>query len=73
MATSKDSVQKVEEKRSLAKYFRGVKSEFKKVVWPTKKEIVNLSSIVIVAIIIFSVLLLVYDKIVAFLLNLIIG
>lgn len=73
MATNKDSVQKVEEKKSLGKYFRGVKSEFKKVVWPTKKEIVNLSIIVIVAIIVFSILILAYDKIVTFLLNLIIG
>ncbi|EGY80137.1 preprotein translocase subunit SecE [Peptoniphilus asaccharolyticus DSM 20463] len=72
MATSKESVQKVEDK-SLGKYFRGVKSEFKKVVWPTKKEIVNLSMIVITAVIAFSILLTIYDKIVMFLLNLIIG
>ena len=28
-------------------YFRGVKAEMKKVVWPSKKELVNLTGVVI--------------------------
>ncbi|EFI41925.1 MULTISPECIES: preprotein translocase subunit SecE [Peptoniphilus] len=60
---AKDSVKKTEEK-SLSKYFRGVKSEFKKVVWPTKQEVLNYSAIVIVVSILFSLLLALYDKIV---------
>ncbi|MGO1580662.1 MAG: preprotein translocase subunit SecE [Peptoniphilaceae bacterium] len=65
---AKDIVQKTE-KKSLGKYFRGVKSEFKKVVWPTKKQLINYSLIVIVAVIVFSLLLALYDKIIVFLLG----
>lgn len=65
---AKDIVQKAE-KKSLGKYFRGVKSEFKKVVWPTKKQLINYSLIVIVAVIVFSLLLALYDKIIVFLLG----
>lgn len=71
MAT-KDSVKKADDK-SLAKYFRGIKSEFKKVVWPTKKQVLNYSTIVIVASIIFALLLSLYDKLVIFVLHLIYG
>ncbi|WBW49777.1 preprotein translocase subunit SecE [Peptoniphilus equinus] len=73
-ATAKPkSPAKVDDNKSLGRYFRGVKSEFKKVIWPTKKEIINYSLIVIVAIIAFALLLTVFDKIVIFILNLIIG
>lgn len=65
---AKDIVQKTE-KKSLGKYFRGVKSEFKKVVWPTKKQLINYSLIVIVAVIVFSLSLALYDKIIVFLLG----
>ena len=59
---------KTEEKKgSLGRYFRGVKSEFKKVVWPTKDTVIKYSIIVIVAVILSSLLLLAYDKIVMFL------
>lgn len=64
-----NSVKKADEKKSLNKYFRGVKSEFKKVVWPTKKQVLNYSTIVIVVSILFAVLLSVYDKIIMFLLQ----
>ncbi|MBP2026036.1 preprotein translocase subunit SecE [Peptoniphilus stercorisuis] len=66
---AKDSVKKAEEKKGLNKYFRGVKSEFKKVVWPTKKQVLNYSVIVIVASIIFALLFSVYDKLIIFLLQ----
>lgn len=68
MAT-KDSVKKVEEKGGLGRYFKGVKSEFKKVVWPTPKQILKYSVIVIVVCILVAILLAVYDKIVVFLLS----
>lgn len=29
-------------------YFRGVKAELKKVIWPTKKELINYTGIVII-------------------------
>ncbi|RVU53982.1 preprotein translocase subunit SecE [Anaerosphaera multitolerans] len=70
---AKDSVKKAEDKKSISKYFRGVKSEFKKVVWPTKKQVLNYTLIVIVACILFALLLAVFDKIVMFALKLIYG
>ena len=35
------------EKRSLKEYFKGVRLEMRKVIWPTKKELVNFSVVVI--------------------------
>lgn len=37
-----------QEQKSLGKYFRGVRSEFKKVVWPTKQQVLTYSLVVIV-------------------------
>lgn len=36
-------------------YFKGVKAETKKVVWPTKKEIVNYTGVVILMVVIIGV------------------
>jgi preprotein translocase subunit SecE len=36
-------------------YFRGVRIEIKKVVWPTKKELVSYTAVVLVACVIFGV------------------
>jgi len=36
------------ERRSLKEYFKGVKLEMKKVVWPTKKELGSFTAVVIV-------------------------
>lgn len=60
---------KKDDQRSLSRYFKGVKSELKKVVWPTRKELINYSIIVILAVIAFMLLFLVYDKIIMFLLS----
>lgn len=35
-------------KGKLASYFRGVRAEMKKVIWPTKKELINYTAVVIV-------------------------
>ena len=34
-------------KAKMSTYFKGVKSEMKKVVWPTKKELVNYTAVVV--------------------------
>ena len=60
-------VVKTNETKDTNKYLRGVKSEFKKVVWPTKDTVIKYSIIVIVAVILSSLLLLAYDKIIMFL------
>lgn len=58
-----------EKKGGLGRYFRGVKSEFKKVVWPTFDKVVQYSLIVIAVTIAISLLLVIYDKLVMFLLS----
>ena len=45
----------------LVKYFKDTKSELKKVTWPSKKQIKNNTSIIIVFIIIVAVFLFVCD------------
>ncbi len=43
------------EKRSLREYFKGVRLEMKKVVWPTKKELGSYTITVIVTCVVFAV------------------
>jgi preprotein translocase subunit SecE len=45
----------------VAKYFKDLKSEFKKVVWPTKKQVINNTTVVLVTIIILGVLVGAFD------------
>lgn len=46
---------KDQKKGRIKTYFKGVKSELKKVVWPTKKELVNYTGIVLLISIIFAI------------------
>lgn len=39
---------------SFGKYFKGVKTEMKKVVWPTKKEMVSYTAVVIMTCAVFA-------------------
>ena len=47
-------------------FFKGVKSELKKVVWPTKDQLVKNTAMVIGLIVIFSVIVLGFDMILEF-------
>ncbi|MBE6928158.1 MAG: preprotein translocase subunit SecE [Ruminococcaceae bacterium] len=47
--------------RRIAKWFREMKSELKKVVWPTGKQLLNNTLIVLGAVIVFGVLLFAFD------------
>ncbi len=47
----------------LGQYFRDVRSEMKRVVWPTRKEVINSSVIVIVTLVFFVMFTLVFDTI----------
>jgi len=56
MAKAKDvkkkaqaNAQRKKAKRSLKEYFKGVRLEMKKVVWPTKKELGSYTAVVLVA------------------------
>lgn len=46
---------KSKKQNGIAKWFKDLKSEFKKVVWPTKKTVFNNSVVVFVTMIVFAV------------------
>ena len=48
-------------------FIKGVKTELKKVVWPTKKQLINNTVLVISLVIAFSVIVLGFDMILEFL------
>lgn len=52
---------KVEKKNKLATYLKGVRTEMKKVTWPTKKELFNYTVTVLVFSILFSILVYLLD------------
>jgi len=52
--TSKKQVAKEKKQSGIRKYFRGVISELKKVTWPTRKELINTTVVVLVFILIFT-------------------
>ena len=66
MAGSNSAVQ---QRGGLGKFFRGVKAELKKVVWPTKKELINYTIVVFVATLFIAALIYVVDAIFAQLFN----
>lgn len=47
--------------KRIAKYFRDLRSETKKIVWPTKKQSLNNTGIVLIVVIISALLLTVLD------------
>jgi preprotein translocase subunit SecE len=47
-------------------FFKGVKAELKKVVWPTKQQLVKNTVMVITLVILFSVIILGFDMILEF-------
>lgn len=56
--TAPEKSKKTEKKKpgKVSKWFKDLKSEFKKVVWPSKKTVVNNTSVVL-AVVIFSAVL----------------
>ena len=50
----------------LVAYFKGVRSEMRKVVWPDREEVVNSSIIVITTIVFFTLFVLIVDQIASF-------
>ena len=55
---------------AIVKYFKGVKSEFKKVTWPSFKQIVNNTSTVIISVVLVGLFIFVLDTIFGAILNL---
>ena len=57
----------------IGKFFRDQKGETKKIVWPSKKQVVNNTIIVIIAIVLFAVIVGVFDWLFGLLIKLLIG
>ena len=49
-------------KAGLGSYFKGVKTEMKKVVWPTRKELVSYTGVVILTCTVFSLIFWAFDS-----------
>ncbi len=59
-------------KGKLSAYFRGVKAEMRKVIWPSKKELINYTGVVILMSAIISIIVYVLDLGIHYALSLII-
>ena len=57
----------------VGKFFKGVWSELKKVHWPTRKEAVTYTTVVLTAVAIVAVMIWIVDMIFSFLLGFVIG
>jgi len=57
----------------VAKYFKDLRSEFKKVVWPTKQQVMNNTSVVLVTILIIGAFVGGFDTLLGYLLKLILN
>ena len=66
MAKSNSAVQ---QRDGFGKFFRGVKAELKKVVWPTKKELINYTIVVFLVTIFIALIISVLDGLFAQLFN----
>ena len=66
MAKSNSAVQ---QRGGFGKSFRGVKAELKKVVWPTKKELINYTIVVFLVTIFIALIISVLDGLFAQLFN----
>ena len=60
-------------KRSIVKYFKDARSEFKKVVWPSRKQVVNNTIVVIIALVVSGIAIWALDTGFGSLLMLILG
>ncbi len=75
MAAQTKAVKKQEkdQKMTFSRYMRGVRSEFKRVVWPTKSQLVNYTIVVLVVSLVVSGLVYILDFILQHLLKLFVG
>ena len=52
--------------KRLAKWFREMKSELKKVVWPSGKQLVNNTLVVLVSVLIVGIIVCLFDRLAGF-------
>ena len=65
--------QPAKKRGKISTYFREVKSELKKVSWPTFGKVVSQTGVVLAVTLIFTVVLFGFDSLLGFLFNLLIG
>lgn len=70
---SKKATASKKPKKSIVKYFKDLKSEFKKVVWPSRKTVINNTVVVLIALIISGIFVWGLDTLFATLLRLALG
>lgn len=71
--TQNENAEVKKEKTGVFGFFRGVFTELKKVVWPTKREMVNYTAVVFVAVAFVCTLIWVCDFVFARIFNFILG
>jgi preprotein translocase subunit SecE len=64
MATKAMAARKPNVFQRLSKYFADVRAEFKRVVWPTRPEVVNSSVVVIITLVFFTLFTFLVDQVV---------
>lgn len=69
----KAAATKPKQKHSIVKYFKDARSEFKKVVWPSRKQVVNNTIVVIISLIVSGIAVWALDSAFGSLLMLILG
>ncbi|NLY70906.1 MAG: preprotein translocase subunit SecE [Clostridiales bacterium] len=57
----KSAVSNAKKRPSIREYFKGVKVETGKVIWPNKKELASFTSVVIVTCLVFAIIFWVFD------------
>jgi len=60
-----DKSKKVGFLKKMIRYFRDLKAEFKKIVWPSKKQIINNTLVVIVVVVVLGALIAALDSVLA--------
>lgn len=58
---------KAKKDNKINSFLKGVKAELKKVVWPTRKQLVNNTMLVLILVLAFAVIILGFDMVVDFL------
>ena len=71
-AAAKPSAPK-KQKKSVVKYFKDARSEFKKVVWPSRKQVINNTIVVIVSMVVSGLAIWGVDTVFMFLIKLMLG
>ena len=61
------------QKKSVVKYFKDARSEFKKVVWPSRKQVINNTIVVLVSMVVSGLAIWGVDTIFMFLIKLMLG